>query len=148
MKAYKNIQSSHFWICTCLSPQDAPEEAVCHCMQSCILQSVHIRHLTQSDDTICPTPGCKNHLKDDSVFSLIALKHCTSDDNVNNEISTSLGGVNELDLKFDNPGFNSSKIKATMETLQALSKLGTSASSNSSVSNINKGSGIKAEVDV
>jgi len=117
-------------------------------MQSCIFQSAHIRHLTQSVDTICPTPGCKNHLKDDSVFSLISLKHCTFDDNVNNEISTSFGGVNELDLKFDNPDFNSPKVKEAMETLQALSKLGTSASSNSYVSNINKDSGIKAEVDV
>jgi hypothetical protein len=109
---------------------------------------MHSRHFTQSDDTICPTPGCKNHLKDDSVFSLIALKHCTSDDNVNNEISTSLGGVNEMDLKFDNLGFNYSKIKALMEALQTLSKLGTSASSNNSISNINKDSGIKTEVDV
>ena len=117
-------------------------------MQSCILQSVHIRHLTQSDDTIFPTPSYKNHLKHDSVFSLIALNNCTYDDNVNNEISTSLGGVNEMDLKFDNTGFNSSKIKALMESLQTLSKLGTSASSNNFISNINKYSGIKAEVDV
>lgn len=130
---------------------DAPEEAVVTVCSHVFCNQCILDHLTQSDDTICPTPGCKSHLKDDSVFSLTALKHCTSDDNVNDEISASLGGVSELDLKFDNPGFNSSKIKAAMETLQALPKLGTSASSNSSVSNINKDSGfpgIKAEVIV
>lgn len=130
---------------------DAPEEAVVTVCGHVFCNQCILDHLTQSDDTICPTPGCKCHLKDDSVFSLTALKHCTSDDNANDEITPSLGGVSELDLKFDEPGFKSSKIKAAMETLEALPKICTSVSSNSSVSNINKDSGfpgIKAEVIV
>lgn len=127
---------------------DAPEEAVVTVCGHVFCNQCILDCLTQSDDTICPTPGCKCHLKDDSVFSLTALKHCSSDDNANDEITGSLGGNIELDLKFDEPGFNSSKIKAAMETLQALPKLRISVSSNSSVSNINKDSGfpgIKAE---
>lgn len=126
---------------------DAPEEAVVTICGHVFCNQCILDHLTQSDDSICPTQGCKRHLKDDSVFSLTALKHCTSDDIVNDEISASLGGVSELDLKFDNPDFHSSKIKAAMETLQALPKFCTSASSNSYVNNINKDSAEMSDSD-
>ncbi|KAH9289743.1 hypothetical protein KI387_033860, partial [Taxus chinensis] len=117
---------------------DTPEEALVTLCGHVFCNQCLSAHLTQPGDTICPFSSCESHLKADSVFSLATLqdtpqKH-TSMDQMKDVKSENL--LEDSDSTFEDVGAPSAKIKAVMETLQALPKVPTSIAKSTSV-NIN-----------
>uniref|UniRef100_A0A0D6QTY3 Helicase-like transcription factor CHR28 n=1 Tax=Araucaria cunninghamii TaxID=56994 RepID=A0A0D6QTY3_ARACU len=126
-------------IAICGICNDAPEVAVVTLCGHVFCNQCISTHRTQNDDTICPSPNCKDHVKADSVFSLATLKNCISRDPLNDENMESL--LKKTDSNFEDPELTSSKIKAALETLRALPKIRTGVPNRTDVDNTDKGGG-------
>lgn len=115
-------------------PQDPPEDAVVSICGHVFCNQCICDHLT-GEDKQCPAPNCKVRLADSMVFSRATLISSLSgqpclDSKTDCSTTSEINGVSEQ--FFENGSYDSSKIKAALEVLQALSKPQESTSSKSS----------------
>ncbi|CAN4105473.1 unnamed protein product [Withania somnifera] len=110
----KQLETS---LVTCSVCDDVPEDAIVTMCGHVFCNQCVSDYLTGEDNT-CPTPGCREQLGPEAVYSKATLKKCVSGD-VNGDPS----GVSGFDEKFimENE-YSSSKIRTAIEILESCCK--------------------------
>ncbi|KAJ6999749.1 hypothetical protein NC653_010483 [Populus alba x Populus x berolinensis] len=98
---------------------DSPEDAVVSVCGHVFCKQCICEHLT-GDDNQCPVSNCKVRLNVSSVFSKATLNSSLSDEPDQDSSGSEL--VAAVSSSSDNRPHNSSKIRATLEVLQSLTK--------------------------
>ncbi|XP_059278868.1 helicase-like transcription factor CHR28 isoform X1 [Lycium ferocissimum] len=110
----KQLETS---LATCSVCDDVPEDAVVTMCGHVFCNQCVSDYLTGEDNT-CPTPGCREQLGPEAVYSKATLKKCVSDD-VNGDPSA----LSEFDEKsITENAYNSSKIRTAIEILESCCK--------------------------
>ncbi|KAK3433163.1 hypothetical protein EUGRSUZ_D00684 [Eucalyptus grandis] len=120
----------------CSICNDPPEEAVVSVCGHVFCNQCLCEHLT-GDDGHCPATKCKERLSMSQVFSGASLKSSIVDNCAQNSHPSNLGSelLETVDPRSWGHLHDSSKIKAALEVLQALSKTRDGASRNSDEEN-------------
>jgi SNF2 family DNA or RNA helicase len=96
--------------------QDPPEDAVVTmCGHVFCYQCVH--EFLSSDETTCPTTGCRDSLNTNSIFSKSTLKACVSDNAGPSGATSPDPFSDEKQTSISKSSYISSKIKATIDNL-------------------------------
>ncbi|KAJ6707012.1 TRANSCRIPTION TERMINATION FACTOR 2-RELATED [Salix viminalis] len=98
---------------------DSPEDAVVSVCGHVFCKQCIYEHLT-GDESQCPAKTCKIRLNVSSVFSKATLNSCLSDKPGQDSLGSEL--VAAVSSSSDSRPHNSSKIRATLEVLQSLTK--------------------------
>ncbi|KAJ4849667.1 hypothetical protein Tsubulata_019863 [Turnera subulata] len=113
----RNCLEASLAICGICS--DPPEDAVVSVCGHVFCNQCICEHLCE-DEKECPSSNCKVHLRMSSVFSKATLNSSLSDQPIQESSGSEL--VKAINSYSEDRSFDSSKIKAALEVLQALSK--------------------------